>query len=72
MKNLTAVQTEEQAISALQSWLTENETEELLHANTYIEPCETRCACGQTTGMHAWFEGSDKMASIAICEHCGE
>jgi len=72
MKTLATVKTTEKAIEILQSWLTENANEDNLNNETYIEDCETRCECGQTHGMKAYFEAGKEIVIVAICESCGD
>jgi len=68
----TAVKTEERAIEILNQWLNDNLTEELLSTNTVIEDLETKCECGTTQGMRAFYEGGKIFAVVAICDSCGD
>ena len=72
METLNAVKSEKKSIEILVNWLNENLTKDLLHCDTYIEDANAKCACGQTQGKMAYFEASNKMAIIAICDVCGE
>ena len=72
MERVDAVKTEQKAIEILQEWLNENLTDENLNTNTVIKKCVCWCGCGETSGMKAFYEGSNKIASVAICDGCGD
>ena len=67
-----AVETEEYAIEIIQDWLHSILTEELYSTDSTIQPCSTRCACGETRGMEGFYEGHGKIGRVAICEGCGD
>ena len=71
MKTLNAVASKIEAIKVLNNWLNENLTDENASTNTFIEDCETRCACGQTIGMKAWYDAGE-IAVVPICEACSK
>ncbi len=65
-----SVKTNKEAVAVLQDWLNRNLTDDNMQADTYIRPCSTRCACGETPGMEAFYEAGDKIARVAVCEGC--
>ena len=67
-----AVKTQKRAIEILNEWLNDNLTEELLSVDTVIEDCVSRCECGQTQAMRAFYEGGNKLAIVVICDSCGD
>ena len=69
-----AVKTEEKAIEILKCWIAKNTNESNLSADTHIQPYSARCACGETGGMKAHFEGDETtgIAIVAICKACGD
>ncbi len=67
-----SVKTAQEAITVLQDWLNRNLTDDNMQADTNIRPCSTRCACGETSGMEAFYEAGDKIARVAICEGCAD
>lgn len=72
MKIYDTVKTEERAIEILQEWLNDQMTEELMSTNTVIEPTSVRCECGETQAMQAFYEGGELIATVGICESCGD
>ena len=67
-----AVETEQRAIEIIQDWFDIILTDELMSTDTTIQPCSTRCACGETRGMEGFYEGRGKIGRVAICEGCGD
>ncbi len=67
-----SVRTTQEAITALQGWLNRNLTDDNMQTDTNIRPCSTRCACGETMGMEAFYEGGGMIARVAVCEGCAD
>ena len=72
MKIYDTVKTEKRAIEILQEWLNEQMTEELMSTNTIIENTSVRCECGETQAMKAFYEGGELIATVGICDACGD
>ena len=72
MKIYDTVKTEKKAIEILQGWLNEQITEGLMSVRTVIQSTSLRCECGETHAMQAFHEGGELIATVGICECCGD
>jgi hypothetical protein len=69
---MTAVKTREKAFEILEKWLDENLGDESLSPVAFIQQISDRCACGETSGYIAFFEGGETRAKIKVCNGCGD
>lgn len=74
MRIYNTVKTTEKAIEILNKWLSDGKDEKQFSRNTTIKPTSApvNCECGQTNAMEVFHEGENVVATIAICDCCGD